>query len=70
MDSLTNLAFSNSPRATFFRKELERIFITTREQHLKSSQNHGFLCWCHWSATIYAQQLSSLCSEFFREWQN
>jgi len=34
IDSLTNLAFSNSPRALFFRKELEEYLLLTREQHL------------------------------------
>ncbi len=34
IDSLTNLAFSNSPRALFFRKELEEFFLLTREEHL------------------------------------
>lgn len=34
IDSLTNLAFSNSPRASFFRKELEEFLLLTREQHL------------------------------------
>lgn len=34
MDSLSNLAFSNSPRAGFFRKELEEFLLLSREQHL------------------------------------
>lgn len=34
IDSLSNLAFSNSPRALFFRKELEQFLILTREQKL------------------------------------
>lgn len=35
IDSLSNLAFSASPRATFFRKELEEFLLLTREQHLQ-----------------------------------
>ena len=34
MDSLTNLAFSNSSRASFFRKELTEFLLLTREQKL------------------------------------
>jgi len=34
MDSLTNLAFSSSPRAPFFRKELTEFLLLSREQHL------------------------------------
>jgi len=34
IDSLSNLAFSNSPRAGFFRKELTEFFLLTREDHL------------------------------------
>lgn len=34
MDSLTNLAFSDSSRAAFFRKELEEFLLLTREQQL------------------------------------
>lgn len=34
MDSLTNLGFSDSPRAPFFRKELEQFLLLTREEHL------------------------------------
>lgn len=34
IDSLSNLAFSDSPRATFFRKELTEFLLLTREQSL------------------------------------
>jgi membrane-bound lytic murein transglycosylase B len=34
MDSLSNIAFSNSPRAAFFKSELEQFLLLTREQHL------------------------------------
>jgi membrane-bound lytic murein transglycosylase B len=34
MDSLTNIGFSDSPRAKFFRSELEQFLLLTREQHL------------------------------------
>jgi membrane-bound lytic murein transglycosylase B len=34
MDSLSNIGFSNSPRASFFRKELEQFLLLTREQHV------------------------------------
>lgn len=34
IDSLTSLAFSRSPRAAFFRQELEQFLLLTREQHL------------------------------------
>ncbi|OGT43346.1 MAG: lytic murein transglycosylase B, partial [Gammaproteobacteria bacterium RIFCSPHIGHO2_12_FULL_37_34] len=34
IDSLSNLAFSHSPRALFFRKELEHFLLLTREEHL------------------------------------
>ncbi len=34
IDSLSNIAFSHSSRATFFRSELEQFFLLTREQHL------------------------------------
>lgn len=34
MDSLSNLAFSDSPRAGFFRRELEQFLLLTREQDL------------------------------------
>lgn len=34
MDALTNLGFGNSPRAPFFRKELEQFLLLAREQHL------------------------------------
>jgi membrane-bound lytic murein transglycosylase B len=34
IDSLSNLAFSDSPRATFFRKELTEFLLLTREQGL------------------------------------
>lgn len=41
IDSLTNLAFSESPRATFFRKELEEFLILTKEQHLDPLKIRG-----------------------------
>lgn len=34
LDSLTNLGFSHSPRALFFRSELEEFLLLTREKHL------------------------------------
>lgn len=34
IDALVNLGFSNSPRAPFFRRELEEFFLLTRDQHL------------------------------------
>ncbi|MBV9575819.1 MAG: lytic murein transglycosylase B [Gammaproteobacteria bacterium] len=34
IDSLTNLGFSHSSRAPFFRKELEQFLLLSREQHL------------------------------------
>lgn len=34
IDSLSNLGFSQSPRASFFRKELEEFLVLTQEQHL------------------------------------
>lgn len=34
MDSLSNIGFSDSPRAGFFRKELEQFLLLTREQHV------------------------------------
>lgn len=34
IDALANLAFSDSPRAPFFRKELEEFLLLSREQHL------------------------------------
>lgn len=34
IDSLTNIAFSHSPRAGFFRSELEEFLILTRDEHL------------------------------------
>ncbi len=34
IDSLSNLAFSDSPRAPFFRQELEHFLLLTREEHL------------------------------------
>lgn len=34
IDSLSNLAFSNSPRANFFRKELTEFLLLTREENL------------------------------------
>lgn len=34
IDALTNIAFSDSPRAAFFRSELEQFLLLTREQHV------------------------------------
>jgi len=34
IDALTNIAFSDSPRAPFFKYELEEFLLLTREQHL------------------------------------
>ncbi|MDX1902406.1 MAG: lytic murein transglycosylase [Gammaproteobacteria bacterium] len=34
IDALTNIAFSDSPRAGFFKYELEEFLLLTREQHL------------------------------------
>ncbi len=34
LDSLTSIGFSSSPRAPFFRSELEQFLLLTREQHL------------------------------------
>src|SRR5579883_448496 len=34
IDALTNIAFGNSPRAPFFRHELEEFLLLSREQHL------------------------------------
>ncbi len=34
MDALTNIAFSNSPRASYFRSELKEFLLLTRENHL------------------------------------
>lgn len=34
IDALSNIAFSDSPRAPFFRSELEQFLLLTREQHL------------------------------------
>jgi len=34
IDALTNLAFSSSPRAKFFKYQLEEFLLLTREQHL------------------------------------
>lgn len=34
MDSLTNLGFSDSPRANYFRSELEQFLLLTHEQHV------------------------------------
>jgi membrane-bound lytic murein transglycosylase B len=41
IDSLTNLAFSNSPRAAFFRKELEEFLLLSREQNLDPTKVMG-----------------------------
>ncbi len=34
IDALTNIGFSDSPRAPYFRSELEEFLLLTREQHL------------------------------------
>lgn len=34
IDALTNIAFSDSPRAKYFRSELKEFLLLTREQHL------------------------------------
>jgi membrane-bound lytic murein transglycosylase B len=34
IDALANIGFSNSPRAAFFKSELEEFLLLTREQHL------------------------------------
>jgi membrane-bound lytic murein transglycosylase B len=34
IDALTNIAFSDSPRANYFRSELKEFLLLTREQHL------------------------------------
>lgn len=34
MDSLSSIAFGDTPRAKYFRKELEEFLLLTREQHL------------------------------------
>lgn len=41
MDSLANIAFSDSPRAGFFRKELEQFLLLTREEHLEPMKVMG-----------------------------
>jgi membrane-bound lytic murein transglycosylase B len=35
IDALANIGFSKSPRASFFRRELEEFLLLTREQHLE-----------------------------------
>lgn len=41
IDSLTNLAFSDSRRAPFFRKELEQFLLLTKEEHLDPLKIRG-----------------------------
>ncbi len=41
IDALTNIAFSPSTRATFFRTELEEFLLLTREQHLNPLKVYG-----------------------------
>jgi membrane-bound lytic murein transglycosylase B len=41
IDALSNLAFSNSPRAGFFRSELEQFLLLVREQHLNPLKVKG-----------------------------
>lgn len=41
IDSLSNLAFSNSPRASYFRRELEQFLLLSREQHLDPLKVRG-----------------------------
>lgn len=41
IDALSNIAFSESPRASFFRHELEEFLLLTQEQHLNPLQVMG-----------------------------
>lgn len=41
IDSLSSLAFSHSPRAAFFRSELEQFLLLVREQHLDALKVMG-----------------------------
>jgi len=41
LDSLSNLAFSNLPRAKFFQQELEQFLLLTREQHINPNTLMG-----------------------------
>src|SRR3990167_2619720 len=41
IDALSNIAFSNSSRAPFFRKELEEFLLLAREQHLNPLKLKG-----------------------------
>ncbi|MBA3661186.1 MAG: lytic murein transglycosylase B [Gammaproteobacteria bacterium] len=41
IDSLSNIAFSQSPRAGYFRKELEEFLLLSREQHLNPAKVMG-----------------------------
>lgn len=41
IDSLSSLGFSRSPRAPFFRKELEQFLLLTREQHMDPLKING-----------------------------
>ena len=41
IDALSNLAFTNQPRATYFRDELEHFLILSRDNHLDPSKMQG-----------------------------
>lgn len=41
IDALSNIAFSQSPRAPFFRNELKEFLLLTREQHWDPLKVHG-----------------------------
>lgn len=41
IDSLSSLGFSDSPRAAFFRSELEQFLLLTREQHMDPLKIEG-----------------------------
>ncbi len=41
IDSLSNIAFSDMPRANFFKSELEEFLVLTKEQHIDPAQMTG-----------------------------
>lgn len=41
IDALANIGFSSSPRAAFFRSELEEFLLLTKEQHLDPRKVYG-----------------------------
>jgi membrane-bound lytic murein transglycosylase B len=41
IDALTNIGFSDSPRAPFFKKELEEFLLLVREEHLDPHELRG-----------------------------